>query len=53
MKAVKAENKAPQEKPETEKREKPEQSSKAEGQHRGGSRRRRPRKPKAPGEKTE
>ena len=53
VKAVKAENKAPQEKPETEKREKPEQSPKAEGQHRSGSRRRRPRKPKAPGEKTE
>ena len=53
VKAVKAENKASQEKPANENREKTEQSSKAEGQHRGGSRRRRPRKPKAPGEKTE
>lgn len=53
VKAVKAENKASQEKPANENREKTEQSPKAEGQHRGGSRRRRPRKPKAPGEKTE
>ena len=53
VKAVKAENKAPQEKPANENREKTEQSPKAEGQHRGGGRRRRPRKPKAPGEKTE
>ena len=53
VKAVKAENKTSQEKPANENREKTEQSPKAEGQHRGGSRRRRPRKPKAPGEKTE
>ena len=53
VKAVKAENKSSQEKPANENREKTEQSPKAEGQHRGGSRRRRPRKPKAPGEKTE
>ena len=53
VKAVKAENKSSQEKPANENREKPEQSSGSEGQRRGGSRRRRPRKPKAPGEKTE
>ena len=53
VKAVKAENKAPQEKPETEKREQPEQSSKSEGQHRSGSRRRRPRGKAKPGSGTE
>ena len=52
VKAVKAENRAPQEKkPEKkrEKTEKTEQNHKAEGQHRSGSRRRRPRGKGKPG----
>ena len=53
VKAVKAENKAPQEKPETEKRKQPEQSSKSEGQHRSNNRRRRPRGKAKPGSGTE